>query len=90
MKVWIVFKVKDMHKRNKQFIVDSVYTTKLSALVREERIHQYGKLNLIPLRAFYNQPVEGILKTPYQQTYIINKSLKGDLMSKLFPKACGK
>ena len=74
MKLYLVFKVKDMNKRQKEFICDSVYACKHMARKREARIHGFNNnLELCLLRSMTNT---GLVKTKQQQTYIIEKKLK--------------
>lgn len=79
MKVYLVFKCKDMKKRNKEFVVSSVHTTKIGALKHEARLHGFnprlGVMDFYHVRKTY----QGTFKSETQQTYIINKTVKGKI-----------
>lgn len=68
MKVYLLFKLKDPKSKKKEFVVDKVFTSKTGAFTRELRLHK-------------NDPIimqKGtILKSEHQETFVINKSLKG-------------
>lgn len=96
MKVWVLFKVKDIQLAEKEYIIDSIHTTLTGAMVRENRIHNYA-LGYVPNHKYlgttyaedmapekelinlHKYKPHRIWKTPNQETYIINKSLKGEI-----------
>lgn len=76
MKVYLLFKVKDMSKRNKEWIVDNIYTTFEGACRREAKLHKV-KLNF-EMAGIRNE-FETVAKSRNQQTYIIQKSVRGQI-----------
>jgi hypothetical protein len=70
MKLYIVFKAKDMNKRNKEFIIDSIYTNEQDAQVREVRLHH----------SLDGYKTRGLNKSKHQQTYIVRKPTKGKIV----------
>ncbi len=76
MKVYILFKVKDMKKKKKEWIIDNVYTSYWAARKRSMRLH--GIKSLTALHEIYdNWKHAHVSKVQY--TYFINKSLKGQI-----------
>jgi hypothetical protein len=78
MKLYILFKVKDMSKKRKEFIIDNIYSTYKGAECRESRLHGFNNSHRCYMSC-RNYLADGkpLLKTDTQQTYIIQKSLKG-------------
>lgn len=88
MKVFLLFKLKDVKTRKKEWIVDSLYLTEEAAFTRALRLlgfagTQDGTWQAIEY-ALKQKDIKthptSILRGPSkQQCYIINKSLKGQL-----------
>lgn len=81
MKAYIVFRLKDPKAKKKEFIVDSIYTNLGSASIKMARIHKMSMAELIT-KSVNNalksrKPVKQVFVTENQQTYIINKTIKG-------------
>jgi hypothetical protein len=71
MKIYLVFKIKDMTARRKEFILDRAYTTRYAAENRVEKLHGDYLFN----------PSE-FVKSKIQQTYILEKALHGQFTEK--------
>lgn len=84
MKTYLLFRLKDPKAKKKEFIVDSVYTTLDGAFRRQERIHNCKEhvLILYNLNSKRNKQGDNVIVSPNQQTFIINKTLKGYIKSK--------
>ena len=86
MKAFIVFKVKDIKARKKEFIADKVYTHFSAALRRENRLHNqpkkcgntYRSLRVSQHPNKYGTDLSGaVVKSAFQQTYIIKTTIRG-------------
>lgn len=81
MKTYLLFRLKDPKAKKKEFIVDSVYTTLDGAFRRQERIHNC-KEHVLILYNLNSKRKNNVIVSPNQQTFIINKTLKGYIKSK--------
>ena len=83
MKIYLVFRLKDIASRKKEFIVDSVYTDINDAHKRQVRLlgckDNCELLNYLIFTRNINDSVTGntITGPNKQKSYIINKTLRG-------------